>query len=206
MSRRWAVVQVICPVRQEAPEVARDDPRLLGPKALELPPGEGATRALARLRLPRPEEPQARVPPALDPADQRRGSAERALVQPVHRRLPEGRDRLGSEGSGGSRRSRSRRFRRDRRAGEVGARELSERGSSQLLRATFEEVPELYERARPLYPAQLFDDLVSLGELRPGSRVVEVGPGTGQASLPLAERGFELVGVELGERLAGFAR
>src|SRR5439155_16684369 len=112
---------------QKAPEGARTDPRLLGLEALELPPGEGATRALARLRLPRPEEPQARVPPALDPADQRRGPAERALVQPVHRRLPEGRDRLGSEGSGGSRRFRSRALRPDRRAGEFGARELSER-------------------------------------------------------------------------------
>jgi hypothetical protein len=35
---------------------------------------------------------------------------------------------------------------------------------------------------------------------------VEIGPGTGQATLPLAERGFEIVGVELGERLTAFAR
>src|SRR5207253_570341 len=112
---------------QEAPEGARADPRLLGPEALELPPGEGATRALARLRLPRPEEPQARVPEALDPADQRRGSPERTLVQPVHRRLPQGRDRLGSKGAGGSGGVRPRRLRRYRRPGQVGARELSRR-------------------------------------------------------------------------------
>jgi SAM-dependent methyltransferase len=74
------------------------------------------------------------------------------------------------------------------------------------LRATFEEVPELYERARPLYPPELFDDLVVYGGLAPGSRVLEIGCGTGQATLPLAERGLEVVCVELGAGLAAVAR
>jgi len=52
------------------------------------------------------------------------------------------------------------------------------------LRATFEEVPELYYAARPLYPRQVFDDLVELTSLDAGSRVLEIGPGTGQATLP----------------------
>src|ERR671939_1835642 len=74
------------------------------------------------------------------------------------------------------------------------------------LRTTFEEVPELYDRARPLYPAELFDDLVTLAGLRTGARVLEIGCGTGQATLPLAERGLEVVCVELGARLAAAAR
>jgi ubiquinone/menaquinone biosynthesis C-methylase UbiE len=74
------------------------------------------------------------------------------------------------------------------------------------LRATFEEVPEVYDRARPLYPAELFDDLAALAGLEPGSRVLEIGCGTGQATLPLAARGFEVVCVELGEGLAAVAR
>ena len=36
--------------------------------------------------------------------------------------------------------------------------------------------------------------------------MLEIGPGTGQATLPLAERGLEVVAVELGERLAALAR
>jgi SAM-dependent methyltransferase len=74
------------------------------------------------------------------------------------------------------------------------------------LRTTFDEVPELYDRARPLYPAELFDDLVAFAGLRAGSRVLEIGCGTGQATLPLAERGFEVVCVELGEQLAAVAQ
>jgi SAM-dependent methyltransferase len=74
------------------------------------------------------------------------------------------------------------------------------------LRTTFEEVPELYERARPLYPPELFDDLVAYAGLEAGSRVLEIGCGTGQATLPLAERGLEIVCVELGAGLAAVAR
>ena len=74
------------------------------------------------------------------------------------------------------------------------------------LRETFEEVPELYDRARPSYPAELFDDLMALGGLAAGDRILELGPGTGKATVSLAERGFRVVGVELGEGLAAVAR
>ena len=47
---------------QEAPQGPRAGEGLLGPQALELPPREGAGRALARLRLPRPQEQEADVP------------------------------------------------------------------------------------------------------------------------------------------------
>ena len=75
-----------------------------------------------------------------------------------------------------------------------------------LLRAIFDEAAELYDRARPGYPAALFDDLAEVTPLRPGSRVLEIGPGTGQATLPLADRGYRVVAVELGADLAAVAR
>jgi SAM-dependent methyltransferase len=74
------------------------------------------------------------------------------------------------------------------------------------LRETFDEVAELYDRSRPGYPDAVFDDLVGAALLGPGSRVVEIGPGTGQATRPLAERELEVTAVELGSRLAAVAR
>jgi SAM-dependent methyltransferase len=74
------------------------------------------------------------------------------------------------------------------------------------LRTTFEQVPELYERARPSYPDELFDDLAELTGLRQADRVLEVGCGTGQATVPLARRGYSMLCVELGEGLAAAAR
>ena len=76
----------------------------------------------------------------------------------------------------------------------------------QRLRTTFEEVPELYDRARPLYPEQILDDLAALARLPEGARIVEIGCGTGQATLPLAQRGYAVTCVELGERLAAYTR
>ncbi|MGZ4380264.1 MAG: class I SAM-dependent methyltransferase [Gaiellaceae bacterium] len=67
-------------------------------------------------------------------------------------------------------------------------------------------MPELYDRARPTYPPALFDDLAELAGLPEGARLLEIGTGPGKASGPLAERGFEIVGIELGERLAALAR
>jgi 16S rRNA A1518/A1519 N6-dimethyltransferase RsmA/KsgA/DIM1 with predicted DNA glycosylase/AP lyase activity len=46
----------------------------------------------------------------------------------------------------------------------------------------------------------LFEDLADLTGIGPGSRVLEIGPGTGQATLSLAERGCRVVAVELGPR------
>ncbi len=74
------------------------------------------------------------------------------------------------------------------------------------LRATFDEAAELYDRARPGYPPALYDELAELAGLAPGARVLEIGCGTGQATVPLAERGYAIVAVELGAELAAVAR
>jgi SAM-dependent methyltransferase len=73
-------------------------------------------------------------------------------------------------------------------------------------RRTFDTVAEQYERARPAYPPELFDDLVSLTGLAPGDRVLEIGTGTGQVTVPVAAWGLRVLGVELGPRLAAIAR
>jgi SAM-dependent methyltransferase len=74
------------------------------------------------------------------------------------------------------------------------------------LRDTFDEAPELYDRVRPGYPEELFDDLARLVGLPTGSRILELGCGTGQATVSLARRGYEVVAVELGAGLADVAR
>src|SRR5438128_1796993 len=74
------------------------------------------------------------------------------------------------------------------------------------LKTTFNQDAEHYDRARPGYPEPLFDDLVALARLQPGARLLEVGCGTGRATVPLARRGIAITCVELGENLAAVAR
>ncbi|MBC3841167.1 class I SAM-dependent methyltransferase [Streptacidiphilus sp. 4-A2] len=78
--------------------------------------------------------------------------------------------------------------------------------SRERLRATFTEDAELYDRARPGYPQQLYDDLAELVPFGPGCRVLELGCGTGQATVPLAATGSRITAVELGPEMARVAR
>lgn len=74
------------------------------------------------------------------------------------------------------------------------------------LSRTFDEDAELYDRARPGYPPELFDDLADVAGAGPGCHVLEVGAGTGKATVPLAERGCRITAVELGAGMAAVAR
>lgn len=74
------------------------------------------------------------------------------------------------------------------------------------LRSTFGEDAALYDRCRPGYPTALFDDLRQLAGIGPGSTVLEIGCGTGQATVPLARLGCALTAVELSGSLAARAR
>jgi len=71
------------------------------------------------------------------------------------------------------------------------------------LRAGFDRVAPLYDRIRPAYPPALFDDLAELAGIGPGCRVLEIGCGTGQATVELARRGCDVLAIEL-ENLDGF--
>jgi SAM-dependent methyltransferase len=75
------------------------------------------------------------------------------------------------------------------------------------LARTFDTAAELYERARPRYPDQLFADLAATTGLggRP-ARVAEIGPGTGQATRGLLASGWRVVALEPGRELATVAR
>jgi len=70
----------------------------------------------------------------------------------------------------------------------------------------FNEVPELYDRVRPVYPDGLFADLVTITGMDDSSSVVEVGCGTGQATRSLAALGCSVTAIEPGAEMATLAR
>ncbi len=74
------------------------------------------------------------------------------------------------------------------------------------LRHTFDESAGRYQDARPEYPQQLFDDLTAITGLAPAAELLEIGPGPGKATLPMARRGYRITAVELGANLATEAR
>ncbi|HEY2769696.1 MAG TPA: class I SAM-dependent methyltransferase [Solirubrobacteraceae bacterium] len=71
-------------------------------------------------------------------------------------------------------------------------------------RLAFGSAAELYDRRRPSYPAQLVDDVIEYAR-NPGS-ALEVGSGTGRATLLFAERGIAVHGLEPSAEMAAVAR
>ncbi|MNM87768.1 16S ribosomal RNA methyltransferase KsgA/Dim1 family protein [compost metagenome] len=73
------------------------------------------------------------------------------------------------------------------------------------LRLKFNEDVVNYEKMRPTYVEELFQDVIRYSDLNQGKRTLEVGIGTGQATLPFLNTGCEITAIELGEDLAKFS-
>jgi len=73
------------------------------------------------------------------------------------------------------------------------------------LRHTFDEVASLYNEVRPRYPDALFRSLIGTTHLSADSKILEIGAGTGQATVPLTKKGYHITAIELGKSLAKFA-
>ena len=67
----------------------------------------------------------------------------------------------------------------------------------------FGRVAERYDRVRPSYPGALVDEVISLAG---GGRALEVGAGTGKATLMFAQRGVAVHAVEPSAEMASIAR
>ena len=69
-------------------------------------------------------------------------------------------------------------------------------------RKVFDTIPEQFDTYRPRYSEKLFAELVSYADIKPGKRVLELGPGTGQATEPILNTGCDYYAIELGGNLA----
>ena len=65
---------------------------------------------------------------------------------------------------------------------------------------------DLYERMRPGYVQELYDDLFHLIPIDQNSNVVEIGIGGGQATGPVLDTGCTLTAIEYGDKLAEVCR
>jgi trans-aconitate methyltransferase len=73
-------------------------------------------------------------------------------------------------------------------------------------RLVFGEVAEQYDRARPGYPPTLVDQILEYGSLAEGDAALEVGCGTGKATIAIAARGLRVQAVEPDPAMADVAR
>ena len=89
----------------------------------------------------------------------------------------------------------------ERLAGYNAGYDYSMRGSMTTSRS-FDQAAEVYDNTRPLFEASANVGLQSLLEAAgQDARILEVGTGTGRISIPLLERGADLVGCDLSAKM-----
>ncbi len=71
---------------------------------------------------------------------------------------------------------------------------------------TFNTEAEKYEKMRPGYVSELYEDIFKYIPINESSNVIEIGIGGGQATLPILKTGCKLTAVECGENLAELCR
>jgi len=82
-------------------------------------------------------------------------------------------------------------------------------GDKQLVsdqRLAFGRVAQLYDRARPSYPRAVIDHVLEVARLGPPARILEVGAGTGKATVLFAARGLGVLALEPSHEMARLAR
>ncbi|MCL2818071.1 MAG: class I SAM-dependent methyltransferase [Clostridiales bacterium] len=73
-------------------------------------------------------------------------------------------------------------------------------------RLVFNEDVLNYDKSRPRYCDELFSDIIKRAELGAGKSCLEIGCGTGQATEPFLRTGSSVIAIELGDKMAAYAR
>lgn len=68
-------------------------------------------------------------------------------------------------------------------------------------RKHFDEIVENYEKARWDYPCELYEDIFKYAH---GKKAIEIGAGTGRATVPFLDAGYNVTAVEMGENMVDF--
>lgn len=66
----------------------------------------------------------------------------------------------------------------------------------------FDENVFLYDKFRPTYGTKIFEDILSYSKITESSKILEIGCGTGNASLPMIQSNAEVTAIEIGENLS----
>lgn len=73
-------------------------------------------------------------------------------------------------------------------------------------RKTYDAIPEQFDKWRPRYCEELFSAVIHYAGIDSSKSVLEIGPGTGQATEPFLKTGCNYLGVELGEHFVTFTK
>jgi ubiquinone/menaquinone biosynthesis C-methylase UbiE len=79
-----------------------------------------------------------------------------------------------------------------------------ETGWERNKRTHFDDIVVEYDKMRPEYPREIFEDVIKNSNVLMGKTAVEIGAGTGKATRHFLELGYDVTAVEIGSNMADF--
>ncbi|HEY6912644.1 MAG TPA: class I SAM-dependent methyltransferase [Myxococcales bacterium] len=79
-------------------------------------------------------------------------------------------------------------------------------GIDEAGRTSFDRKAGLYDAMRPSYAEAMVDEVIARSGISPEGKILEIGAGTGKATLPFARRGRRLLALEPGANMAAVLR
>ena len=61
-----------------------------------------------------------------------------------------------------------------------------------------------YDKIRPEYPQEIFEDIFVYSNISTGKTAIEIGAGTGKATQPFLDAGYDITAIEIGSNMADF--
>lgn len=70
----------------------------------------------------------------------------------------------------------------------------------------YKGIAGIYEEIRPSYPVKLIQDIITKIDLKLDNKLLEIGAGTGKATMQFANKGYKVHAIELGEEMAAILK
>ncbi len=70
----------------------------------------------------------------------------------------------------------------------------------------YKGIAGIYDEIRPSYPDELIKDIISTTSIKSHDRILEIGAGTGKATIQFAKKGYGIQAIEIGEDMAEILR
>lgn len=74
------------------------------------------------------------------------------------------------------------------------------------LRDSFGNIGATYAAVRPDYSKRLIDDIITISDIPNRGNILEIGGGTGKATLPFAQKGYDITLVDISKKLIEIAK
>ena len=74
------------------------------------------------------------------------------------------------------------------------------------LKNSFGKISLIYDEVRPNYPGKLIHDVIEISDIPNGGKVLEIGTGTGKATISFAEKGYAITALDISKEQMDIAR